>query len=91
MVIPSSWIVTNIYNTNSCVCMLLLSLIVLSLQCVKLFYYVHRFREFCECFVVFFDNRIFFMVQLSVFTAAAIRRFLSSRSIPQSSSMCSAV
>ena len=50
--IPSSWIVTNIYNTNSCVCMLVLSLIALSLQCVKFFYFVHRFREFCECFVV---------------------------------------
>jgi hypothetical protein len=39
--------------------MLVLSLIVLSLQCVKFFYFVHRFREFCECFVVFFDKRIF--------------------------------
>ena len=73
MVITSSWIVTNIYITNSCVCMLVLSLIVLSLQCVKLFYFVHRFREFCECFVVFFDKHIFFMGPLSVFATAAIR------------------
>ena len=91
MVIPSSWIVTNIYNTNSCVCMLVLSLIVLSLRCVKFFYLVHRFREFCECFVVFFDKHIFFMGQLSVFATSAVRRSLSSRSIPHSSSMCSAV
>ena len=37
------------------VCML-----VLSLQCVEFFYFVHSFREFCECFVVFFDKHIFF-------------------------------
>ena len=41
--------------------MLVLSWIVLSSQCVKFFYFVHRFREFCECFVVFFDKRIFFL------------------------------
>jgi len=61
VVIPSSWIVTDIYNTDSCVCMLVLSLIVLSLQCLKFFYFVHRYREFCECFVVFFDKHIFFL------------------------------
>ena len=38
-----------------------------------------------------FDKRIFFMGQLSVFATAAIRRSLSSRNIPHSSSMCSAV
>jgi hypothetical protein len=52
VVILSTWIVTSIYNTNSCVYMLVLSLIVLSLQRVKFFYFVHSFREFCECFVV---------------------------------------
>ena len=57
----------------------------------KFFYFVHRFREFYECFVVFFYKHIFFMGQLSVFATAAIRRSLSSRSIPHSSSMCSAV
>ena len=41
--------------------MLVLSLIVLSLQCVKLFYFVHRSREFCEYFVVFFDKHMFFL------------------------------
>ena len=41
--------------------MLVLLLIVLSLQRVKFFYFVHRFREFCECFVVFFDKHIFFL------------------------------
>ena len=61
MVILSSWIVTSIYNANSCVCMLVLSLIVLSLQCVKFSYFVHLFRELCECFVVFFDKHIFFL------------------------------
>jgi len=71
--------------------MLVLSLIVISLQCVKFFYFFHRFREFCEFFVVFFDKHIFFMVQLSVFATAAIGRSLSSRSIPHSSSICSAV
>jgi hypothetical protein len=58
------------------------SLSVLSLQRVKFFYFVHRFREFRECFVVFFDKHIFFMCQLSVFVTAAIRRSVSSRSIP---------
>ena len=91
MVIPSIRFVTHIYNTSSCVCMLVLSFIVLSLQCVKFFYFVHRFREFCECFVMFFDKYIFFMGQLSVFATAAIRRSFSSRSIPHSSNMCSAV
>ena len=53
--------------------MLVLSLIVLSLGCVKLFYFVHGFREFCECFVVFFDKHIFFfMGQLSVFATAQL-------------------
>jgi len=41
--------------------MLVLSLIVLTLQCVEFFYFVHRFCEFCECFVVFFDKHIFFL------------------------------
>ena len=63
----------------------------LSLQCVKFFYFVHRSREFCECFVVFFDKRMFFYGPVSVIATAAIRRSLSSRSIPHSSSMCSAV
>jgi hypothetical protein len=64
VVILSSWIVTSIYNANCCVCMLVLSLIVLSLQCVMFLYFVLRFREFFECFVVFFLISIsFFMGQ----------------------------
>ena len=52
-------------------------------QCVEFFYFVHRFREFCECFVMFFDKHIyFFMGQLSVFATAAVGFSLSSRSIP---------
>ena len=40
---------------------------------------------------MFFDKHIFFMGQLSVFATAAVRRSLSSSSIPHSSCVCSAV
>ena len=60
VVILSSWVVTSVCNANSCVCMLVVLLIVLSLECVKFFYFVRRFREFFEYIVVFFDKHIFF-------------------------------
>ena len=81
-------ILTSIYNTISCVCMLVLSLIALSFYSVlSSFILSIVFVNSANALWCFLISISFFMGQLSVFATAAIGCSLSSRSIPHSSNM----